>query len=118
MDSNNDSPNQPLGECADEVPSGSPPPGTRMVLCVKFDREMPGIDRPPYKDELGHRIFENVSQEAWNIWLEQQKMILNENRLSPIDPEARKFLKEQTHEHFFGEGANVPEGYVPQTASK
>ena len=89
--------------------------GVRSVHCIKLDRDLPGLDRPPFKDELGEKLFDCVSQEAWNMWLEQQKMLINEHRLSPIDPEARKFLKEQTEAYFFGEGAQQAEGYVPES---
>ncbi len=86
---------------------------TRMVKCIKLGREAEGLDRPPYPGELGQRIFDNVSKEAWQMWLQHQTMLINENRLSPIDPRARKFLEEQMEKFFFGEGAEMPEGYVP-----
>ncbi len=86
---------------------------TRMVHCVKLGREAEGLDRPPYPGELGKRIFENVSKEAWQAWLRQQTMLINEYRLSPIDPKARKFLEEQMEKFFFGEGAELPPDYVP-----
>ncbi|NEX18284.1 MAG: oxidative damage protection protein [Halochromatium sp.] len=84
-----------------------------MVNCVKLGREAEGLDRPPYPGELGQRIFENVSKPAWADWLKHQTMLINENRLSPMDPKARKFLEEQMEKYFFGEGAEMPEGYVP-----
>lgn len=84
-----------------------------MVNCVKLGREAEGLDRPPYPGELGQRIFENVSKPAWAVWLKHQTMLINENRLSPMDPKARKFLEEQMEKYFFGEGAEMPEGYVP-----
>lgn len=68
---------------------------------------------PTYPGELGKRIFENVSKEAWQMWLRQQTMLINEYRLTPVDPKARKFLEEQMEKFFFGEGAAMPEGYVP-----
>jgi Fe-S cluster biosynthesis and repair protein YggX len=86
---------------------------TRMVKCVKLDREAEGMDFPPFPGALGKRIFENVSKEAWKGWLEQQKMLVNENRLSLADPAARKYLMEQTESYFFGSGADVAAGYVP-----
>ncbi len=86
---------------------------TRMVHCVKLGREAEGLDRQPYPGELGKRIFENVSKEAWQAWLRQQTMLINEYRLSPIDPKARKFLEEQMEKFFFGEGAELPPDYVP-----
>ena len=86
---------------------------TRMVNCVKIGREAEGLDRVPYPGELGKRVFENVSKQAWTDWLKHQTMLINENRLSPMDPKARKFLEEQMEQYFFGEGAAMPEGYVP-----
>ena len=85
----------------------------RMVKCVKLGKEAEGLAMQPYPGELGKRIFENVSKEAWQLWLRQQTMLINEYRLTPVDPEARKFLEEQMEKFFFGEGAVMPEGYVP-----
>ena len=85
----------------------------RMVKCVKLGREAEGLDRPTYPGELGKRIYENVSKEAWAQWLKQQTMLVNENRLNLADPKARKYLMEQTERHFFGEGADTASGYVP-----
>ncbi len=87
---------------------------TRMVNCVKLGKEAEGLDRPPYPGDLGKRIFENVSKEAWQLWLRQQTMLINEYRLSPIDPKHRKFLEEQMEKFFFGEGAETPPDYKPQ----
>ena len=86
---------------------------SRTVQCVKLKREAEGLDRTPYPGELGRRIFENVSKQAWQDWLRHQTMLINENRLSPMDPRARKFLEEQMEQFFFGEGSAPPEGYVP-----
>ena len=86
----------------------------RMVNCVKLGKEAEGLDRPTYPGELGKRIFENVSKEAWQQWLKQQTMLINEYRLSPIEPKARQFLEEQMEKFFFGEGAETPPDYVPQ----
>src|SRR2546426_645591 len=88
-------------------------PGTRMVKCVKFGKEMPGLDRIPWKGELGKRVFENVSRDAWKLWLEHSKMVMNEYRLNPLDPNSQKIMEEQMEQFFFGEGARLPEGYVP-----
>jgi Fe-S cluster biosynthesis and repair protein YggX len=84
-----------------------------MVKCVKLGKEAEGLDRPTYPGELGKRIYADVSKEAWQMWLRQQTMLINEYRLSPIEPKARKFLEEQMEKYFFGEGAVMPEGYVP-----
>jgi Fe-S cluster biosynthesis and repair protein YggX len=85
----------------------------RNVYCVKLKREAEGLDRPPYPGPLGQRIFENISKSAWQGWLEHQKMLINENRLSGADPKARKYLEEQMVRYFFGEGADQASGYVP-----
>ena len=85
----------------------------RTVKCVKLGREAEGLDFAPFPGALGQRIFENVSKEAWKGWLEHQKMLVNENRLSLADPKARKYLLEQTDKYFFGEGADAASGYVP-----
>lgn len=85
----------------------------RMVKCVKLGSEAEGLDRPPYPGELGKRIFENVSKEAWNAWVRRQTMLVNENRLNLADLKARKYLAEQMEAYFFGAGADMPSGYVP-----
>ncbi len=86
----------------------------RMVNCVKLGKEAEGLDRPTYPGDLGKRIYENVSKEAWQQWMKQQTMLINEYRLSPIEPKARQFLEEQMEKFFFGEGAETPPDYVPQ----
>jgi Fe-S cluster biosynthesis and repair protein YggX len=96
--------------------SGPAQAGQRMVKCVKFGREMPGLDRPPWSGELGKRIYENVSKEAWRMWIEHSKMLMNEYRLNPLDPDSQKLMGEQLEQFFFGEGARLPEGYVPPRA--
>ena len=85
----------------------------RTVHCVKLGREAEGLDYPTYPGELGRRIFDNVSKQAWKQWLEQQKMLVNENRLSLADKKARDYLAQQMEQHFFGEGADRATGYVP-----
>jgi Fe-S cluster biosynthesis and repair protein YggX len=87
-----------------------------MVKCIKLGREAEGLDRPPYPGELGKRIYLNVSKEAWQQWLRHQTMLINEYRLTPIEPQARKFLEEQMEQFFFGPGSAPPEGYVPPQA--
>ena len=71
-----------------------------------------GLDRQPYPGDLGKRVFDNVSKQAWQDWLRHQTMLINENRLSPMEPKARKFLEEQMEKYFFGEGADLPPDYV------
>lgn len=85
----------------------------RMVNCIKLGREAEGLDLPPMPGELGKKLWENVSKEAWAQWLKQQTMLINENRLSLADPRARKYLQEQVEKHFFGDGADQAQGYVP-----
>ena len=85
----------------------------RTVQCVKLGREAEGLDYPPYPGALGMRIFEGVSKAAWKDWLEQQKMLVNENRLNLADKKARDYLAQEMEKHFFGSGAEVAQGYVP-----
>jgi len=84
-----------------------------QVQCVVLKREAEGLERIPYPGELGRRIYENVSKEAWAQWLKQQTMLINEYRLSPIEPKARKFLEGEMEKFFFGTGSAVPQGYQP-----
>jgi len=84
----------------------------RTIFCSYLQREAEGLDRIPYPGELGQRIYENISKEAWQQWVRHQTMLLNEYRLSPIDPKARKFLVEEMEKFLFGGGAQKPEGYV------
>lgn len=85
----------------------------RTVKCVKLKREAEGLDFPPYPGELGKKVYENVSKEAWQAWLGHQTMLINEYRLNLMDPKARKFLQAEMEKYFFGEGSQQPEGYVP-----
>ena len=87
----------------------------RMVNCIKLGREAEGLDLPPYPGELGKKIFESVSKEAWQGWIKHQTMLINENRLSLADARARKYLAEQLEKHFYGDGADAAQGYVPPT---
>jgi len=85
---------------------------TRLVQCVLLKREAPGLDRAPYPGELGQRIYENVSKEAWARWITHQTMLLNEYRLTPVEPKARKFLVAEMEKFFFGTGSKAPEGFI------
>ena len=85
-----------------------------MVNCVILKKEAEGLDRAPYPGEIGQRILENVSKEAWKMWMKQQTMLMNENRLSPMDPKHRKFLEGEMEKFFFGEGSTTVEGYTPE----
>ena len=86
---------------------------SRTVQCVLLGREAEGLDRPPYPGELGQRIYEQVSKEAWRQWLAHQTMLINEYRLVVIEPDAREFLREQMEQFFFGGGVAKPDGFVP-----
>ena len=86
---------------------------TRNVQCVVLKREAEGLARAPYPGALGQRIFEQVSREAWAQWLKHQTMLINEYRLTPIEPKARKFLEAEMEKFFFGSGSQAPEGYQP-----
>jgi len=98
--------------------SHAPTPSTntsgRKVMCVKFQKELPGLDSPPWPGELGQRIFEQVSKDAWKLWEERMKMILNEYRLMPWQKEAQQLVAKHMEDFFFGEGAALPPGYVPE----
>lgn len=89
---------------------------TRMVNCIKLGKEAEGLERPPYPGEMGQRLYENVSKEAWQQWLQQQTILINEYRLSVIDPKAREFLEGEMEKFFFGEGSETPEAYTPPEA--
>jgi Fe-S cluster biosynthesis and repair protein YggX len=84
-------------------------------MCVKLQKELPGLSEPPFDNPLGQRIFETVSQDAWKMWVERMKMIMNEYRLNLGTKEAQDFLMQQMEEYFFGEGASAPPpGFVPE----
>ena len=85
----------------------------RMVKCVLLGVEAEGLDYAPYPGELGARIYENVSKEGWQRWLKHQTMLLNEYRLTPIEPKARKFLVAEMEKFFFGGGSDAPQEFVP-----
>ena len=87
---------------------------SRTVNCVYLKKEGEGLDYAPYPGELGQRIYDNVCKEAWQQWLAHQTMLINENRLSPIEPDARKFLVEEMEKFFFTGGAEKPKEYVPE----
>ncbi len=87
---------------------------SRTVNCVKLGREAEGLERPPYPGDLGRRIYENISREAWQEWIRYQTMLINEHRLTPIDPEHRRFLEQEMERFLFEEGATpMPQGFVP-----
>jgi Fe-S cluster biosynthesis and repair protein YggX len=86
----------------------------RMVQCSKLNKQLPGLDYPPFKGELGIRIYQEISAEAWKLWLGHATMVINENRLNPAEPAAQKILREQLDKFLFGPGAAAPAGYKPK----
>jgi Fe-S cluster biosynthesis and repair protein YggX len=86
----------------------------RKVRCVKLKQELPGLDAPPWPGELGQRIYDQVSAEAWRMWEERMRMILNEYRLLPFQKEAQQLIARQMEDFFFGEGTALPPDYVPE----
>ena len=85
----------------------------RIVHCVKLQKDLPGLDAPPWPGELGQRIYDTVSAQAWKMWEDRQKMILNEYRLLPWQKEAQELIRRQLEDFLFGENAALPPGYVP-----
>jgi Fe-S cluster biosynthesis and repair protein YggX len=83
------------------------------MYCTKLKREAEPLDKPPFPGELGEKIIKNISKEAWAMWVQQQTMLINENRLTPFEPEARKLLKEEMEKFLFTNDSSAPEGYVP-----
>ena len=86
-----------------------------MVHCVKLNKDLPGLDEPPFDNELGQKVYENVSQQAWQMWMEHCKMLLNEYRLNPARKQDQEVIVKQMEQFFFGEGAAPPAEYVPPT---
>lgn len=86
---------------------------THMVQCAKLGKEAEGLDRPPYPGELGQRIYESISKEAWQQWMSHQTILINENRLSVIDPKHRAFLEEHMQKFLFEDSADMPDAFVP-----
>jgi Fe-S cluster biosynthesis and repair protein YggX len=106
-----------MDDCASPIPDR--PAGNisgRTVHCVKFQQDLPALDAPPWPGELGQRIFERVSAQAWKMWEDRQKMILNEYRLMPWQKEAQEIIARHMEDFFFGAGAALPPGFVPQQA--
>ena len=86
---------------------------TRMVNCVRLGREAEGLAYAPWPGELGRRVYANISKQAWAEWVARQTMLINENRLSPLDPKARAFLEVEMVKFLFECGSEAPAGYVP-----
>jgi len=85
----------------------------RLVHCKLLKKELPGLTFQTYPGELGKKIFENISQEAWQKWMAHQTILINEHRLSPIEPEHRKFLEGEMDNFLFGEGSEIPDSFIP-----
>ena len=85
----------------------------RTVFCIKLKKDLPGLDSAPWPGELGQRIFQEVSAEAWKMWEERQKMILNEYRIMPWQKEGQELIRTHLEQFFFGESAALPPGYTP-----
>lgn len=102
---------EPHDDLQSSEPAGDK--GARTVKCVKFQKELPGLSDPPWPGELGQRIYENVSVEAWKLWEERMKMILNEYRLMPWQKEAQETIAKYMEDFFFGEGSALPPDYTP-----
>ena len=86
----------------------------RTVQCTKLDKQAEGLDFPPYPGDLGQRIFDNISKEAWQMWMNHQTMLINERQLSMIDPKAREYLTTEMEKFLFGGDFDQIEGYVPE----
>ena len=88
----------------------------RKVFCRKYQENLEGMSSPPYPGEKGKDLFENVSEKAWKEWQNNQTMLINEHRLSLMDPDARKFLTQEMHRFFDNQEYAKPEGYVPPSS--
>ena len=86
---------------------------SRTVNCIILGKEAEGLDYAPYPGELGQKIYDSVSKEAWQRWVAHQTMLINEYRLTPIEPEARSFLEKEMEKYFFGEGSSAPKEFIP-----
>ncbi len=86
----------------------------RTVSCIKLGKQAEGLERAPYPGDLGQRILQQVSQQAWQQWLAHQTMLINEYRLTPINPKHRKYLETEMEKYFFGEGSAAPAGYIAE----
>ena len=87
---------------------------SRTIFCAKLQLEAEGMTKPPFPGELGEKLYQHVSKKAWKMWLDHQTMLINEYRLSLLDPEARKFLQDEMKKFFFGEGSEKPTGFTPK----
>ncbi len=88
-----------------------------MVNCAKLGRELEALPKRPFPGELGERIYNEISQQGWELWAQQSTILINHYGLNLADPQAQAFLMQQMEEFFFGEGAQMPEGWVPESAA-
>lgn len=102
--------------CGPSTPQPSQNKSGRTVFCKKFQKELPGLDTPPWPGELGQRIYDSISIDAWKLWEDRMKMILNEYRLMPWQKEAQELMARQMEDFFFGEGSALPPEYKPMQA--
>lgn len=86
---------------------------SHTIYCVKLQKNAEGLETPPYPGSLGQRIYEQISKEAWQLWLNHQTMLINEYRLNMLDVQARQFLAKEMEKFLFGEGSDKPSGYKP-----
>ena len=86
----------------------------KKIMCKKLKKEAEALDYLPYPGEIGKKIQENISKEGWELWVSHQTMLINEMRLTPVDPKARKFLEEEMEKFFFGDGSQAPQGFIPE----
>ncbi|MEO6775860.1 MAG: oxidative damage protection protein [Kofleriaceae bacterium] len=88
----------------------------RLVHCEKLGKEAPGMPYKPFNNALGQRIYDHISMDAWKLWLEHSKMIVNEYRVDLTSVKGREMMLEQAEQYFFGEGAQLPPDYVAPAA--
>lgn len=86
----------------------------KKIMCKKLKKEGEALSYLPYPGNLGKRIQESISEEAWEQWVSHQTMLINEMKLTPVEPKARKFLEEEMEKFFFGDGSQAPQGFVPE----
>lgn len=84
------------------------------IFCIKLQKDGEHLDAAPFPGALGEKIFQQVSKEAWKMWLGHQTMLINEYRLSLVDPQARAFLRTEMEKYFFGTGSEKPTGFIPE----
>lgn len=87
---------------------------SKQVFCNKLNQTLDALDSPPFPGPLGEKIYDRISKQAWQAWLQHQTMLINEYRLSLIDPKSRLFLQEEMEKYFFGEGSEPPPGFLAE----